>query len=349
MSADATLVVGPSWVGDMVLAQSLFKLLAAREPGIEIDVLAPGWSLPVVGRMPEVRDGISAETGHGELSLSRRRRIGRELRGRYRHAIILPRSFKSALIPWFARVPQRTGFRGEQRYGLVNDMRPFDPAVLDQTIKRFLALGTTPGETLPEPPEPRLEVSGPNQAYFIEAHALAVDRPVIGLMPGAEFGPSKCWPVEHFAALARRLAGDGYRTWVLGSAKDAGTGDRIRDLAETGDDVVNLCGRTSLADVIDVLALTEQVVSNDSGLMHVAAAVGVHLHALYGSTSPAFVAPLTSCADIYYLGLDCSPCRQRLCPLGHHNCLRQITPAEVHEKVLARRPALRTPARPDSR
>lgn len=338
MSADATLVVGPSWVGDMVLAQSLFKLLAAREPGTAIDVLAPAWSLPIVARMPEVRDGIAAETGHGELGLARRRRIGRELRGRYRRAIVLPRSFKAALVPWFARVPQRTGFRGEQRYGLINDMRTFDPRVLDQTVKRFLVLGIEPGEAVPVPPQPRLDVSAANQAHFVAAQALQVDRPVVGLMPGAEFGPSKCWPDEHFAALSRQLVADGYRVWILGSANDADTGERIRSLAEVGDEVVNLCGRTSLADVIDVLALAEQVVTNDSGLMHVAAAVGVHLHALYGSTSPAFVAPLTEAGDIYYLNLDCSPCRQRLCPLGHHDCLRKISPADVHAMVLARRP-----------
>lgn len=341
MSERAILVVGPSWVGDMVLAQSLFKLLAEREPGAAIDVLAPGWSLPVVARMPEVRDGIAAETGHGEFGLARRRRIGRELRGRYSRAIVLPRSFKSALVPWFARIPRRTGFRGEQRYGLVNDMRPLDPVTLDMTVKRFLALGVERGDPVPKPPQPRLEVSAGNQAFFADANALLLDRPVIGLMPGAEFGPSKCWPAEYFAALARHLVGDGYRVWILGSAKDAETGERIAGQAAVGDELVNLCGRTSLADVIDVLALTEQVVTNDSGLMHVAAAVGVHLHALYGSTSPAYVAPLTDRKDIFYLDLECSPCRQRLCPLGHHNCLRQITPAEVHARVLTRRDAIR--------
>jgi heptosyltransferase II len=339
MKADALLVVGPSWVGDMVLAQSLFKLLVSRDPAIAIDVLAPGWSLPIVARMPEVRDAIPAETGHGEFGLRRRRRIGRELRGRYDRAIVLPRSFKSALVPWFARIPVRTGFRGEQRYGLVNDMRPFDPALLDQTIKRFLALGLRRGEALPPPPAPALDVSATNQAAFVAGHRLLLDRPIIGLVPGAEFGPSKCWPEEYFAALAQGLIADGYRIWLFGSARDADTGARIAGLAAAGDDIVNLCGRTSLADVIDVLALTEQVVTNDSGLMHIAAAVGVHTHALYGPTSPAFVSPLTERKDLYFLDLDCSPCRQRICPLGHHNCMRQIAVRDVHERVRARRPS----------
>jgi heptosyltransferase II len=337
MNANAILVVGPSWVGDMVLAQSLFKLLVSRNPGIAIDVLAPGWSLPIVARMPEVRDAIPAETGHGEFGLKRRRRIGRELRGRYGRAIVLPRSFKSALVPWFARIPVRTGFRGELRYGLINDTRPFDPALLDQTIKRFLALGVRPGEALPLPPAPALALSATNQAKFVSAHRLLLDRPVIGLVPGAEFGPSKCWPEEHFAALAQRLIADGYRIWLFGSTRDADTGERIAALAATGEAIVNLCGRTSLADVIDVLALTEQVVTNDSGLMHIAAAVGVHTHALYGPTSPAFVQPLTERKDIYFLDLDCSPCRQRICPLVHHNCLKQIAVRDVHERVQAKR------------
>ena len=151
--ADSVLVVGPSWVGDMVMAQALFILLKARKPDIAIDVLAPAWSLPIVARMPEVRRGIAAETGHGELGLGKRRRIGYALRDAgYEHAIVLPRSLKSALIPWFARIPRRTGFRGESRYGLVNDMRPFDKAVLDQTVKRFVALGLDAGEALPEAP-----------------------------------------------------------------------------------------------------------------------------------------------------------------------------------------------------
>jgi heptosyltransferase-2 len=337
MQSDAVLVVGPSWVGDMVLSQSLFRLLKERNPTAAIDVLAPGWSLPIVARMPEVREGIPAGTGHGEFGLGRRRQTGRELRGRYRQSIVLPRSFKSALVPWFARIPRRTGFRGEHRFGLINDMRPFDPDVLDKTIKRFMALGVDSGEPLPEPPEPALAVSAQNQERFAAAHGLRLDRPVIGMMPGAEFGPSKCWPVEHFAALARMLIADGYRVWLLGSAKDGNAGSQVSARASAGEDLVDLCGKTSLADAIDVLALTEQVVTNDSGLMHVAAAVGVHVHAMYGPTSPFFVAPLTDRKDIYFLELDCSPCRQRVCPLGHHNCLRQIAPADVLARLRERR------------
>jgi len=338
VSDAATLVVGPSWVGDMVLAQSLFKLLKSRAPDAPVDVLAPAWSLPVVARMPEVREGIAAETGHGEFGLGKRRRIGRGLRGRYSRAIVLPRSFKSALIPWFARVPVRTGFRGEMRFGLLNDIRPFDAARLDQTIKRFLALGLPRDTALPAPPSPRLDVSPQRQAALVDQHGLATDRPVVALLPGAEFGPSKCWPAEHYAALARRLADDGYDVWLCGSPKDAPVAAHIARLVGPAPFLRDICGKTSLADAIDLLALAEQAVANDSGLMHIAAAVGVHVHGLYGPTSPAFVRPLTERADIHFLDLDCSPCRKRECPLLHHNCLRNLGPEAIHAAVLRRRP-----------
>ena len=331
MPKGSTLVVGPSWVGDMVMAQSLFKLLKTRDPDRDIDILAPEWSLPIVARMPEVRRGIGAETGHGEFGLGKRRRIAADLRDEaYTHAIVLPRSMKSALIPWFARIPRRTGFRGEMRYGVVNDMRPFDERVLDQTVKRFVALGLEPGESLPGSlPYPQLRISEENQARAIKELALRPDRPVIAMMPGAEYGPAKCWPLEHFTALAAELDQKGYAVWVLGSEKDAASGATIAD----GSAALNLCGQTSLEDVIDLLAACEQAVSNDSGLMHIAAAVGTHVHGIYGSSSAKFTPPLTKRRDIHELELDCRPCFERECPLGHLDCLRKLEPARIFEKI----------------
>ena len=330
MPPAATLVVGPSWVGDMVMAQALFILLKQRRPDRAIDVLAPAWSLPIVARMPEIRRGIAAETGHGELGLGKRRRIGYALRQEgYEQAIVLPRSLKSALIPWFARIPRRTGFRGESRYGLVNDMRPFDKSVLDQTVKRFVALGLEPGEALPAVPFPALRVDRQKQAAVIESLGIATDRPVIAMMPGAEYGPAKCWPLEYFAELAVLLEEDGYEVWVLGSDKDAPAGEHIASAGAAH----NLCGRTSLEDVVDLLGRAEQVVSNDSGLMHVAAAVGTHVHGIYGSSSPLFTPPLAQRRDIHWLHLECSPCFERDCPLGHLRCLKELTVARLHEAV----------------
>jgi heptosyltransferase-2 len=314
----------------MVMAQALFILLKERRPDRAIDVLAPAWSLPIVGRMPEVRRGIAAETGHGELGLGKRRRIGYMLRQEgYEQAIVLPRSLKSALIPWFARIPRRTGFRGESRYGLVNDMRPFDKSVLDQTVKRFVALGLEAGEALPAVPFPALRVDRQKQAAVMESLGIATDRPVIAMMPGAEYGPAKCWPLEYFAELAVLLEQDGYEIWVLGSDKDAPAGEHIASAGAAH----NLCGRTSLEDVVDLLGHAEQAVSNDSGLMHVAAAVGAHVHGIYGSSSPQFTPPLAKRRDIHWLHLECSPCFERNCPLGHLRCLKELSVGRLHEAI----------------
>ncbi len=318
----------------MVMAQALFSFLKQRQPERDLDVLAPAWSLPIVARMPEIRAGIAAETAHGEIGLGTRRRIARDMRAAgYDRAIVLPRSFKAALIPWFAKIPVRTGFRGETRYFLVNDMRPFDRNVLDQTVKRFVALGLERGEALPETlPFPALDVSTDNQARCINELGLQSDRPVIAMMPGAEYGPAKCWPLENFAGLAARLDAEGYAVWVLGSDKDRAAGETIA----SGSRAVNLCGRTSLEDVIDLLAACEQAVSNDSGLMHIAAAVGIHVHGIFGSSSPKFTPPLTKSREIHEISLDCRPCFERECPLVHLNCLKGISADSVLQKIVAK-------------
>lgn len=334
MSSAPLLIVGPSWVGDMVMAQSLFIWLKQCAPERAIDVLAPAWSLPVLARMPEVRRGIALDVGHGQLGFGVRRRLGHRLRAEgYAQALVLPRSAKAALVPWHAKIPQRTGFRGEFRFGLLNDIRAFDRSVLDQTVKRFLALGLAPGEALPTPPEPRLKVDVPAQAAARARLLPDVARPLVGLLPGAEYGPAKCWPLAHFATLARQLNDDGFAVAVFGGPGDRAAGEAI--VQQCAGAARNLCGETSLTEVIDLLAACEAVVSNDSGLMHVAAAVQTPVVALYGSTSPAFTPPLTAHAAIMDLELSCSPCFKRECPLGHLNCLTLMTPASVHAALVS--------------
>jgi heptosyltransferase-2 len=315
----------------MVMAQSLFKTLKASDPDCVLDVLAPAWSLPIVARMPEVRAGIASETGHGEIGLRTRRRIAGELRANnYDRAIIMPRSIKAALIPWFARIPVRTGFRGEFRYWLINDVRGFDAEKLDQTVKRFVALGLGWNASFGEIRDPSLRVDKGRQQHLLADLSLDMTRPVIAMMPGAEYGPAKCWPLEYFADLAERLDSSGYSVWVLGSDKDIVEGDEISKHGHAR----NLCGKTELADVIDLLALCERVVSNDSGLMHIASAVGTHVHGIYGSSSPLFTPPLTPKFDIHSLDLDCSPCFERQCPLGHLRCLKEISASDIHARIV---------------
>lgn len=330
MADDAPiLVVGPAWVGDMVMAQSLFMTLKAQRPERAIDVLAPGWSLPLIARMGEVRAGIEMPLGHGDFDLKLRRRLGHALRGAgYGQAIVLPRSFKSALTPFFARIPRRTGYRGELRYGLLNDIRPLDERRLPRTVDRFVALGCEPDAALPPPiPLPHLRVDPARQEALVAALGLAEDlaHPCIALMPGAEYGPAKQWP--GFGALAARLVAAGRRVWIFGSHKEQALGAAIA--AQAGAGAQNLCGRTALADAIDLIGLCRAAVSNDSGLMHIAAAAGVPLVAIYGSSTPDYTPPLTAKAAILWRRLPCSPCFERNCPLGHTDCLHGIRSDEV--------------------
>ena len=343
--AGKVLVVGPSWVGDMVMAQALYKLLRQRDSTAEIHVVAPPWSLPVLARMPEVARGIELAVGQGELALARRRSLGRALRvQRYDRAIVVPRSAKAALVPWFAKVPLRTGYRGEWRYGLLNDVRSLD-ARLDQTVKRFVALGQARGEALPqELPQalrPRLVSDPRNLERLRAAHGLRQSAPLVALMPGAEYGAAKRWPAASYGSLAAALASEDADVVVLGSAKEKAIGDEVAARARSPR-VRNLCGVTSLADAVDLLGAAEVAVSNDSGLLHVAAAAGSPVVAVYGSSSPKFTPPLTDAAAVVSLELECSPCFARDCPLKHMRCLNDLTPATVRravESVRGRAPA----------
>jgi heptosyltransferase-2 len=323
------LVIGPSWVGDMVMAQSLFITLKQQHPLCQIDVLAPAWSLPLLQRMPEVRQAIAMPLGHGQLGLSARYQLGKQLKSHaYDQAILLPNSWKSALIPFFAAIPLRTGFLGEMRWGLLNDARHLDKQRLTMTVQRFVALGLP--ENAPQPPSyafPKLSISAEQQQTVIDKFQINLERKILALCPGAEYGPAKRWPIEHFANLAQQKQQQGWQVWLLGSDKDKAVAEQINRLS--GEVCENFAGNTSLAEAVDLLSLVDVVVSNDSGLMHVAAALDKKLIALYGSSDPNFTPPLHADAKIVNLNLPCSPCFKRECPLGHTECLAKIEPASV--------------------
>ncbi len=323
------LIAGPAWVGDMVMAQSLFMTIKQREPQARIDVLAPGWSLPLLARMPEIDEAINVPVGHGEFGLAKRWQLGRGLRGRrYDRAIVIPRSMKAALIPFFAGAKVRTGYRGEMRYGLLNDIRPLDKKLLTQTVQRYVALGLPADSELPPSiPSPRLLVDAENQQRLLDELGLRGEGKVIGLMPGAEYGPAKRWP--YYAELVAQLVRVGFRVWIFGSEKE-----RVDAESLAGVGAVNLCGRTSLVEAVDLIAACDTVVSNDSGLMHVAAAVGKPLLAIYGSSTPDYTPPLSEQAQVLYQRLDCSPCFKRDCPLGHTDCLKGIGVDEVFSTLM---------------
>jgi heptosyltransferase-2 len=327
------LIIGASWVGDMVMAQSLLKVLKQQHPSAQIDVLAPEWSRPILTRMPEVRGTHAMPVGHGKLDLKSRKQVAKALKSiGYDQTIVLPNSLKSALIPWLAKIPQRTGWRGEMRYGLLNDIRPLDKSKYPLMIDRFCALAYSKDAPLPEKlPYPELEIEPENQQAALDKLGLHLNNPMIALCPGAEFGESKRWPEHHYAAVAQQLISQGHQVWIFGSEKDQLVGDAIvNGLPESAKGMItNLAGKTSLADAVDLLAYSKAVITNDSGLMHVAAALKRPLIAIYGSTSPDFTPPLSDNVKIARLDLDCSPCFERTCPLGHGHCLTQLMPDRI--------------------
>lgn len=327
------LVIGPSWIGDMVLAQPTLKLLRARHGEPMIDVLAPRWTLPLVERMPEVRRAIDMPVAHGELRLAARWTLARQLRSeRYDQAIVLPNTFKSALVPLFAGIPVRTGYIGEARYALLTDARRSAAERLLQLAQRYGELALPRGETLRLPlPALGLRVDEAARRDLLARLGIEKQRPAVALCPGAEYGPAKRWPARYFAELAQGIAARGCAVWLIGSPNDAQLGSEIAQAA--GGVCRNLCGETTLGEAIDLLSATSLVVTNDSGLMHIAAALGKPQIALYGSSSPEFTPPLSPNAQILRLDLPCSPCFKRACPLGHFNCMNQLVPDRVMEEI----------------
>lgn len=337
------LIIGPSWVGDMVMSQSLYIVLKQLHPESQIDVIAPSWCKPILERMPEIHQAIEMPIGHGEFNLLGRREIGKSLREKqYDHAYILPKSAKSALIPWFANIPLRTGWKGEMRYGLLNDMRP-NMKSFQFMVERYVALAYSQEEMIESSslggletlPRPSLFIDKKEQAEAIAKFNLNQEAPVVGLCPGAEFGPAKKWPETHYAEVASAMANAGKQVWLFGSQKDLETCNNIKQLVpqEHQHQIHVLAGQTSLIEAVDLLAACQTVVANDSGLMHVAAAVGCNVVAVYGSTSPKYTPPLAEKVEIVHTDIDCRPCFKRECPLGHLNCLNQLSPLKVISKI----------------
>jgi lipopolysaccharide heptosyltransferase II len=323
------LVVGPSWVGDMVMAQSLFITLKDDHPDCQIDVLAPPWSLSLLERMPEITEAIAMPLSHGQFGLMDRIKLGKKLRAEaYDQAIVLPNSWKSALIPYFAGIPLRTGYIGECRWGLLNDARKLNKSLLFMTVQRFVALGLPDSVQLPPGyPVPALFVDPNRQNAVVEKFDLTLSESILALCPGAEYGEAKRWPASYYAEVARHKIAQGWQVWLFGSDKDKEAAGQIN--REASGNCIDFTGRTSLAEAVDLMSLVNVVVTNDSGLMHVAAALDKKIIALYGSSDPNFTPPLNAKARVISLNLDCSPCFKRECPLGHTRCLTEIKPEQV--------------------
>jgi heptosyltransferase II len=327
------LIVPYMWIGDFVRCHTVVRLLRARFPKSPIDVLTTTMAAPLLDYMPGVRKGIVCDLPRKRLAVSQHRALAARLRAEsYRHALIMPRTWKSALAPFLAAIPQRTGFTGEARFGLVNDLR-WGERALPRMIDRCAALALPKGAARPaDYPLPQLVVPKPEVAAWRERLGLTERMPVAAFAPGA-VGPSKRWPAAYYAEAARRLAAQGFSIWVLGgpgegavAAEIAAGSDRVRDL--TGADLRNAVLALAAADV---------AVSNDSGLLHVAAALGTPSIGIFGPTSPWHWAPLNKLAAVIETTTDvsCRPCHKPTCRYGHHRCMREIPAERVVAATLA--------------
>lgn len=350
------LIIGPSWVGDMMMSQSLYRTLKHLHPHAQIDVLAPAWSFPLLARMPEVSQSIEMPVGHGSVGLGVRYRLGKKLRSEnYTHAMVLPNSFKSALIPWFANIPVRIGWRGEMRYGLLTDCRKLHKPSFGKMVERYVALAYPKSkigsaQDIPQPILlPKLMVSEAEKLAtkqrFLSDFDLATSssindsKKLIGFCPGAEFGPAKRWPDYHYATLAQKIIQAGHQVVILGSKKDEEIGEKILELvkkqlpAESTNNCLNTAGKTTLDEAMCLIANCDSIVTNDSGLMHVAAALDKPLIALYGPTSPEFTPPLHKDAIVIRLISGYHKIRKGDQQAGYHQSLIDITPQKVWESL----------------
>ena len=332
------LIIAPNWIGDAVTTQPLLASLKVLYPDSKIDVLASNWVSPIYRACSEVHEVIEAKFEHKKLQWSLRKQLAKEIEAKnYQACFVLPNSFKSALIPWLANIPFRVGYRGELRFSLIN-LALDNPSKINRPkmVEHYLALGQLLKDDnfpLPAEPIPRLHVSSSAKQSVerkLQNNNIHPDCIYI-FCPGAEYGPSKRWPTEHFAALAQNLITQNSNTQIilLGSKSDHALAQEITSQAKQADNIYNWCGDTSLDEAIALIGMSKAVVSNDSGLMHIAAALQVTQVAIFGSSDPAHTPPLSDRAKIIWLNMTCSPCHKRVCPLGHLRCLKDILPKQV--------------------
>ena len=332
------LIIAPNWIGDAVMTQPLLAALKSQYPASTIDVLASTWVAPIYRACSEVNHVIEANFQHKQLQWSLRKQLANDLRLRgYQACFILPNSLKSALIPWMANIPFRIGYRGELRFGLIN-IALNNPSKINRPpmVEHYLALSqllsdeeTLAAKTL----TPKLNVSSSaKQSIDKKLSDANIDsKSVFVFCPGAEYGPTKRWPASHFAELATHLAQElpNANIILLGSKSDHELAEAILQQSQDSVKIHNWCGNTSLDEAIALIGVAKAVVSNDSGLMHIAAALKTPQIAIFGSSDPAHTPPLSENAKVIWLNLPCSPCHKKECPLGHLKCLNDILPQQV--------------------
>ncbi len=323
------LIIAPAWLGDMVMAHSLIQVIQQHNPEASLAILAPSSTLQITELMPEISIRFLIPDQHGQFNLKARFKLARQLRAqKFTAAYVLPNTWKSALIPFLAGIPKRIGALGEQRYFLLNDLRK-GVKKLPLMVQRYVTLAHAPNaftEAMPFP-YPHLTVPETLRDRIKQKFNLNLEKPVLTLSPGAAFGPAKRWPVHYFAEVARAKSDAGFQVWIIGGPAEVTLGAEIATLEPR---VHNFTMKTSLLEMAALLSFSNQVLTNDSGPMHIAASLNVPVFAIFGSSSPGFTPPLgDKVMIIEKLGLDCRPCFERVCPFGHYACLKEITPEQV--------------------
>lgn len=332
------LIIAPNWIGDAVMTQPLLAALKTQYPASKIDVLASNWVAPIYRACTEVNDVIEANFQHKQLQWGLRKQLAKDLRAKnYQTCFVLPNSLKSALIPWLANIPFRIGYRGELRFGLIN-IALDNPSKVNRPpmVEHYLALSQllSDGQALAtESLTPKLNVaSTASQSINKKLSDADIDpNSVFVFCPGAEYGPTKRWPTNHFAALAKNLihTHSNANIILLGSKNDHRLAEEILQQSQSQTNIHNWCGNSSLDEAIALIGAAKAVISNDSGLMHIAAALKTPQVAIFGSSDPAHTPPLSRNAKVIWLNLPCSPCHKKECPLGHLKCLKDILPQQV--------------------
>ena len=335
------LIIAPNWIGDAVMTQPLLASIKALYPDSTIDVLAGTWVAPIYRACSEVHEVIEAQFEHKQLQWGLRKQSAKQIeQKKYQACFVLPNSFKSAFIPWLANIPLRIGYRGEMRFGLIN-VALDNPSKTNRPpmVEHYLALSTllkdeeqVENQQISSNITPRLNVStSATQSIQSKLQSANITDSIYVFCPGAEYGPSKRWPTEHFARLAQELIKENPTNHIIliGSHGDQNLANEISSQEKQNSNIHNWCGSTSLDEAIALIGMSKAVVSNDSGLMHIAAALRVPQVAIFGSSDPAHTPPLSDKAKVIWLDLPCSPCHKRECPLGHLKCLKDILPQQV--------------------
>ena len=327
-SKEKFLIIAPSWIGDLMISQSLLKYLKKEYPDCQIDMVVKPELITLAKMMPELKNIYSLDIRHKELGLMKRYTLAKKIKKNlYSASIILPNSFKSAIIPWLANIPLRIGYNRELRSLLLNKKYSLIKHK-DSMVNRYLKLAEG---SYSDNIRPLLLINSDSSESISRKYLINNSKKNIVLCPEAEYGPAKRWPANKWMQLANFYKEKNYNVYFLGKNRSLET--KYQSVLKK-DSIISLLGKTSLEEAAYILSIVDLVITNDSGLMHITASVNTNLISIFGSSSPFYTPPLMKdqFGEVIYKALTCSPCFKRECPLQHLNCLNNISSEEIFDK-----------------